>query len=177
MPISQRPHAAFLRAAILFCGLSLLVGQAAQASSLTISELPPSQDATPVLTLHVGADRHAVSRADIETLPLQEVSLRHFEGIEGRFAGVWLDDLLAEHGLDDHPRLRFIAHDDYTVFLSRDDREEKRFLLATRLDGEPLTLRDFGPTLLLVPDEASAVEAGTASMTHWIWSIRDIIAQ
>lgn len=165
-----------LGTATLLCLLPLAAGQATLAASWEPSELSPSQDDTPILSLHADAERHPLSRADIETLPLHEGTLSHFEGVEGRFAGVWLDDFLAERGLEDHPRLRFIAHDDYTVFLSRQDRQEKRFLLATRLDGEPLTLTEFGPTMLIVPEDASAVEAGTASMTHWIWSIRDIIA-
>lgn len=162
--------------AALFCLLVLTAGQASRAVAWELSELSPSRDNTPILTLHDGTERHTLSRADIETLPLHEGTVSHFEGIEGRFAGVWLDDFLAEQGLDHHPRLRFIAHDDYTVFLSRQDREEKRFLLATRLDGAPLTLTEFGPTMLIVPEDAAAVEAGRASMTHWIWSIRDIIA-
>jgi len=177
MPISQRSHAAFSLTGCLLCLLFLTAGHPAQASSLAPSEPPPSQDATPVLTLHLGDERRAISRADIETLPLQEVTLKHFEGIEGRFAGVWLDDFLSDHGLDDPLQLRLIAHDDYSVFLSREDRDEKRYMLATRLDGEPLTMRNFGPTLIIVPEDAAAVEAGTASMTHWIWSIRDIMAQ
>ncbi|WP_309635853.1 molybdopterin-dependent oxidoreductase [Halomonas mongoliensis] len=172
-----RPHAPTpLLAAMLFGLLLLTTGPMAQASTPSPSELAPSQDTTTVLTLHDGAQRQNVSRADIETLPLYEVTLNHFEGIKGRFTGVWLDDFLAEYGLDEPTPLRFIAHDDYTTFLSREDRREKRFLLATRLDGEPLTLSEFGPTLLIVPEDAAAVEAGTASMTHWVWSIRDIIA-
>ncbi len=165
-----------LRRAALLGLIVLTAGQAPLAVAWEPSELTPSRDSTPILTLHDGAERHSLSRADIETLPLHEGTLSHFEGIEGRFAGVWLDDLLEAQGLDHAPQLRFIAHDDYTVFLSRQDRQEKRFLLATRLDGEPLTLTEFGPTMLVVPEDAAAVEAGTASMTHWIWSIRDIIA-
>lgn len=171
-PLLPRP----LRRAALLCLLILTAVQVSQVAAWEPSELTPSRDSTPILTLHAGAERHSLSRADIETLPLHEGTLSHFEGIEGRFAGVWLDDFLDAQGLDHLPQLRFIAHDDYTVFLSRQDRQEKRFLLATRLDGEPLTLTEFGPTMLIVPEDASAVEAGTASMTHWIWSIRDIIA-
>ncbi len=173
----QKYTAVSLLAASTLWLFALMAGQPAQASPASASELAPSQDATPILTLHVDGQRYAVSRADIETLPMYEITLTHFEGIEGSFAGVWLDDFLAENDLGGHPQLRFIAHDDYTVFLSREDREQKRFLLATRLDGDPLTLTEFGPSMLIVPEDASAIASGTASMSHWIWSIRDIIAQ
>ncbi|TFH88183.1 hypothetical protein EQG41_04575 [Billgrantia azerbaijanica] len=155
----------------------LLVAATAVAAPVTPSELAPSQDTTPILTIHHGGEQHPVSRAEIESLGLHEVSLHHFEGPEGRFAGVWLDDFLTAHGLEDEPRLRFIAHDDYTVFLTPENRDDKRYLLATRLDGEPLTRETFGPTMLLVPADAAAVLDGSETMTRWIWSIRAIQAR
>ncbi len=102
--------------------------------------------------------------------------MRHFEGPEGTFSGVWLDDFLEDQHLDDAPRLRFIALDDYTSFLTPADREQRRFLLATRLDGDPLTPDDLGPLMLVVPADAEAVQAGEAPMSQWIWAIGEIQA-
>ena len=163
--------------AIATCVCVLLAMTAAHATAASPSVLAPSQDETPILTLHSDGERRPVSRAEIESSPLYELTLQHFEGPQGSFAGVWLDDFLDAQDLDDTATLRLIAHDDYTVFITPQDREERRYLLATRLDGAPLTLGEFGPTMLIVPADAEAVEAGTASMTHWIWSIRDIQAQ
>lgn len=162
-----------------FClfALLLILGGPSLAAPVTSSDLAPSQDTQPVLTLRDGEERRQISRAEIESLGLQDVSLQHFEGPEGRFSGVWLDDFLEAQGLDDPPRLRFIAHDDYTVFLTPENRDEKRYLLATRLDGEPLSRDEFGPTMLLVPADAEAVQDGSETMTRWIWSIREIEAQ
>ena len=148
-----------------------------QAAEVVPSELSPSQDKTPILTLHNQEERRELSRADIESLPLYESHLKHFEGSQGNFAGVWLDDLMAAEGIDETATLRFIAHDDYTTFITPDDRQEQRYLLATRLDGEPLTLEELGPSLLMIPAEAEAVESGKASMMDWIWSIRNIHIQ
>ncbi|WP_163559171.1 molybdopterin-dependent oxidoreductase [Halomonas sp. NO4] len=172
---SPTPYGATWLAA--FLALVLFLGDgSARAAAVTSSDLPPSQDDTPILTLQQDGEQRHVSRAKIESLGLHEVSLLHFEGLEGRFAGVWLDDFLAAQGLDEASRLRFIAHDDYTVFLSPKDRAAKRYLLVTRLDGEPLTRDNFGPTLLVVPADAEAVAEGSESMTRWIWSIREIHA-
>ncbi|AMD00021.1 hypothetical protein [Halomonas chromatireducens] len=163
--------------ALTTCLFVALAMAPVQASAAAPSELTPSQDETPILTLHSDGERRPVSRAEIESSPLHEVTLQHFEGPQGSFAGVWLDDFLTSQNLDVSATLRLIAHDDYTVFISPQDREETRYLLATRLDGDPLTLEEFGPTMLIVPADAQAVEVGTASMTHWIWSIRDIQVQ
>lgn len=120
------------------------------------------------------AERRFISRAEIESLPLHATTVQHFKGPQGSFAGVWLKDLLSAQDVDETATLRFIAHDDYSAFINPEERD---YLLVTRLDGEPLTLTDFGPTMLIVPAEAEFVEAGTANMTHWVWSIRDIIVQ
>ncbi|WFE70323.1 hypothetical protein P8S55_11035 [Halomonas sp. M1] len=137
----------------------------------------PSQDNTPILMLDIHGESNYISRTDIELLPLYSISLYHFKGIHGVFTGAWLKDLLSDQNIDKAATLRFIAHDDYSVFITSEDRHKRDYLLVTRLDGEPLTLNDFGPTLLIVPAEAEAVQAGATDMTHWVWSIRDIFIQ
>jgi len=149
----------------------------AQAADVTPSTLSPSTDETPVITLHSDNKRWSVSREEIEQSSLHEVSLQHFEGPQGDFAGVWLDDFLKAEGIDDAATLRFVAHDDYTTFITPDDREAKRYMLATRLDGDSLNRDEFGPTMLIIPADADAVETGTVSMTTWVWSIKDIYVQ
>ncbi|XGA80576.1 hypothetical protein OR573_02635 [Halomonas sp. CH40] len=148
-----------------------------QAAEVMPSELSASQDQTPILTLLGLEERRTLSRADIESLPLYESNLKHFEGSQGSFSGVWLEDLMAAEGIDETATLRFIAHDDYTVFITPDDRQERRYLLATRLDGEPLTLETLGPSMLIIPADAEAVELGKASMMDWVWSIKNIHIQ
>ncbi|MGM0702760.1 MAG: hypothetical protein ACQEUG_10205 [Pseudomonadota bacterium] len=176
---SPRPLASRVSTALALALFVLLAfsPRFAPAATVTESSLSPSQDDAPILSVHHDGQRYPVSRAEIESLGLHEVSLLHFEGLEGRFAGVWLDEFLAAQDLDDAPRLRFIAHDDYSVFLTPEDRADKRYLLATRLDGEPLTRESFGPTLLIVPEDAEAVAEGSETMTRWIWSIREIHAR
>lgn len=141
--------------------LLLMVGGVAWASS-------------PGLTLSQGTAKRTLTLAEVEAVTTTTVDMRHPEGFEGRFTGVWLDDFLREHGLDSAPRVRFVAHDGYTTFLSPAQRREKAYLLVTRLDGEPLTVRSHGPFMLVVPEEAEAVIEGSEPMTRWIWAIREI---
>lgn len=149
----------------------------AQAADVTPSEIAPSKDDTTVFTLHSSDGNRPISLAQIELSSIYAVELQHFEGPKGTFAGVWLDDFIDAEGLDNAATLRFIAHDDYTVFITPRDRQQQRLLLVTRLNDEPIPLTEFGPTMLINPADAEAVEAGTASMTSWIWSIRDIYLQ
>lgn len=149
----------------------------ALAAEVTESELSPSKDESPVFTLHRAEERRPISRAAIEQSSLYEVALQHYEGPKGVFAGVWLDDFLEAEGIDSSATLRFVAHDDYTTFITPEDRTAKRYLLATRLDRKPLTRNEYGPTMLLIPEDAQGVAAGTESMTTWIWSIKDIYLQ
>lgn len=129
------------------------------------------------LTLRQGTESRTLSLDEIESSPLIHAELRHPEGPEGRFSGVDLDTLLADHGLSDADRVRFIAHDGYTTFLTPQQRSEKQYLLVTRLNGEPIDLADLGPFMLIVPDDVDAVLEGTEPMTRWIWAIREVSAR
>jgi hypothetical protein len=130
-----------------------------------------------VLTVREGDETRELTLETIESVGTHEVEMRHPEGPEGRFSGVWLDDLLAAQGLDEAPRVRFTATDHYTAFLTPAQRDKKDYLLVTRLDGEPLAADVLGPLMLVVPADEQAVLDGTQPMTRWIWSIEEIGAR
>lgn len=162
---------------IAACIGALLVVLAAVAHAMEPSELPPSQDPEAVLTLVDGDEVAELSLADIETFDLYEVEMQHFEGLEGVFTGVRLAQFIREHGLADAGRLRFIAADDYTIFLEPEQIAERGFLLVTRFNGEPIPRTELGPLMLVVPDEAEAVRAGEVTPTDWIWALTEIRAR
>lgn len=161
----------------LFALLLNFVAVFSHAAEPSPSTLAPSQDETPIFRLHDQEGQRFISLADVEAFPLYEVNLQHFTGLQGQFSGVWLRDWLIDQGYDQSATVRFIAHDDYSVVLTPEDLQVKDYMLVTRLDGEPLTLTNFGPTLLIVPEDADAVINGKASLTQWLWSIRDILIQ
>lgn len=132
----------------------------------------------PVLTLTQGSDSQRFSLQAIEaTDALHHIQMQHPEGPEGRFSGVWLNAFLASNGLGDAPRVRFIADDGYTTFLTLAQRQEKAYLLATRLDGEPIGVDRLGPLMLVVPEDAEAVLDGSMPMNRWIWALEEIRAR
>jgi len=145
---------------------------------LTLVQTPNAlADAPQTLSIVQEENQQTLSLSDIESLGLHEVTMQHPEGPKGTFSGVWLDALLKSQKLDKAQRVRFIAEDGYTTFLSPKERSEKRYLLVTRLDGKPVTQKDLGPYMLIVPEDAQAALEGTASITRWIWAVRKIQAR
>lgn len=166
-PLTRLLPIVLLLTALQFVGTAL-------AAQTTPSDAEPSADDTPVLTIHRDGERLELSRADIESLPLYQTELEHYEGLEGRFTGVRLERFITEYDLDEARRLRFIAADDYTVFMQPERIRAREFLLVTRFEGKPIPRNRLGPLMLVVPADEQAVLDGAASRTNWIWSIVEI---
>ncbi|SHG86433.1 hypothetical protein SAMN02745753_04615 [Marinomonas polaris DSM 16579] len=142
------------------------------------SDFPPSSDISPVLTLGMPGQEVLISMADIESLPMFETSeMVHFDGPQGRFSGVWLIDLLKQYGLNDAPRLRFIAIDGYEVFITKENRDRKQYLMVTRLNGLPIPPNNLGPLLLIIPSDVGLASHLTESKNYWIWALNEILIQ
>ncbi len=148
------------------------------AAELNRSDVEPTTDTTPVLELHRGGEIRHLSRADIEGAgPLYASELVSREGMAGRFTGVLLTDFVEAFRLGDARRLRFIAADGYSVFLTPEDMRAKDYLLVTRFQGDPMTLANKGPLRLVVPADEQAVLEGTKSGAEWVWSIVELQAR
>ncbi len=147
-----------------------------QAAELSSSEIPPSEDTTPILTIKAADQQQRLSLADIEQLPLHDTSMQHPEGPEGVYSGVLLSDFLKAYELDAASRLRLIAVDNYSVFLKQAQLKEKAYLLVTRFDGAPVPRSQLGPLLVVVPEDAEAVLKGEEPLDKWIWGLATIDA-
>lgn len=161
----------------LSVGLLLCLIPLASLADIWPSDLDPTGDESSVLSIHTHpGDAVSVSRKELEAIGLYDAEFEHFEGLSGRFTGVLLNDFLTAYDLADIDRIRLLAADGYTTFLSREERAETTYLLVTRFDDEPLTVEQLGPLMLVAPEQADEVLAGTAPMTRWIWSVTDIQA-
>ncbi len=147
------------------------------ALALTPSERAPSGDTAAALTITQAGESTILSLKQLEQLDLYDVDMHHPEGLKGEFTGVLVNDLVDAHGLDEATRIRLVAADDYTTFLTPAEREEKQYLLVTRFEGEPIPLDKQGPLMLVVPADAEAVRTGALPMTKWIWSVIEIRAR
>tara|TARA_R110001606_G_scaffold398176_1_gene576615 strand:- start:382 stop:948 length:567 start_codon:yes stop_codon:yes gene_type:complete len=142
------------------------------------SNLSPSSDISPVLTLGVPGQEVSISMAEIESLPMFETEeMVHFDGPEGRFSGVWLDDLLNKYGLNNESSLRFIAIDGYEVFIPKESRQRKQYLIATRLNALPISSENLGPLLLIIPSDVGLASHLTESKNYWVWALNEILVQ
>lgn len=71
--------------------LSAFLTISAHSVEVHTSDISPSSDISPVLTLGVPGQEVSISMAEIESLPMFETEeMVHFDGPEGRFSGVWL---------------------------------------------------------------------------------------
>ena len=137
----------------------------------------PADDSQLVLTISHGEESTRVSLREIEQLALHEIDMHHPEGLQGTFTAVLMNELVDAYGLHEARRIRLVAADDYTTFLTPAEREEKEYMLVTRFEGEPIPFEKQGPLMLVVPDDADAVRAGALPMTKWIWSVIEIRAR
>ncbi|WP_421854970.1 molybdopterin-dependent oxidoreductase [Marinomonas sp.] len=174
---SQGRNFAFLRACVVYV-LCVFFTIQVFAVEVYSSDITPSNETTPILLLGKPGEETSLSLADIESFGLFETKeMQHYDGPEGRFAGIWLNDLLKKYGLFQVPRLRFSALDGYEVFISKDVWQKNQYLMATRLNGEPISPENLGPLLLIIPSEVGLSEDTTVSKTLWIWAISEIIIQ
>ena len=89
------------------------------------------------------------------------------------FEGVLLRDVLEAHGLSDLPQIRAIAENDYSTSIEREIWEQAPVLIATRVNGRPLSRRERGPLLIVVPQEEFERHE-FISERHLVWMISEI---
>lgn len=163
------------RSMLLACLVLLCLGGAPAVAR----QLPPP--AAPVI-LTVGgtigntneAGAASLGRADLEALPQAAIATATpwTKGVR-RFEGVRLSDLLAHLGAEGKT-LKATALNDYKVEVPLADAERFGVLVAMRIDGEPMTVRDKGPLWLIYPlDDLPAAERPLAQ-TRMIWQLRSL---
>ena len=157
--------------------LAVALGLPGLSLAVSPSDRPPSEAEEPALTVTRGGESSSMSLAELEALGHYDFRMQHPEGLEGEFTGVRIDDLLRAKGLEEADRVRLVAWDDYTTYLTPDERAEKDYFVVTRFEGEPIPPDELGPFLLVVPDDAEAVRQGNLPMTRWIWSLVEIRAR
>lgn len=136
--------------------------------------LPPVPAGEPVLTVESGGRSEALTYADIERLPMWETTLETPWLPKATWQGVSLLELLDRYGLGKARTVVMTALDGYAIRLDRAAIEAGNPLLATRRDGAPVPVGQRGPLMVLWPQSAEAVKAGSAASANWIWSLSSI---
>ncbi|MGS0683850.1 molybdopterin-dependent oxidoreductase [Nakamurella sp. GG22] len=134
--------------------LTAPVTEAPPAPRPTGSAAGDSQIVLTVRGLRNGTARTApLDLAYLDALPQVECTVddRLAEGRQATFRGVLLSTVLSALGVQDATVLRADALNDYSVDLPMSDVTELPVLLATRLDGQPMTVAHYGPLRVIYP--------------------------
>lgn len=114
----------------------------------------------------------ALLEADLALLP--QASLRtgnEFTDGEHSYTGPLVRDVLRVVGLAEAGTVRFTAANDYTVEIPVADFDRYDAILARRLDGRPMSLRDKGPLWLMYPVSAHPELRDPIYVSRLIWQV------
>lgn len=158
-------------------GTVLMVHPVSAAEVTRVTEtLPAVPAAEPVLTVTLGGSSTALTLADIEKLPVYRAEMETKWTPKSVWTGVKLSDLLAAQGKTVPDNVTLLATDNYTLDLSRAEIDAGEPILATRLNGAPLTAENKGPLFLVWPKLVEKMMDGSAPEHHWIWAVNRIEA-
>lgn len=170
MPLTVR-RPAF--AALAFRGLALLALIATPAVAAGLAQ--PSGPV--VLTVKGPLDRTNAERAAefdlamLDSLP-QRVTTTTTPWHDGPqvFAGPRLSDLVAAVGARGSA-LRVVGIDDYSAVLPWSEFADAPVILATRVNGRPMTLRQYGPLLIVYPFDEFPELRREVQFSRSVWQV------
>ena len=176
--VSQRaagpPASGSRRAALLALSgwLSLQGGQAAWALEPAKGKVLLSISGR--LNLNNGAGRADFDLAMLDALPQHSfvTSTPWFKSAR-KFSGPLVRDLLAAVGAQSQT-LVAVALNDYKIEIPLDDVRRYPVLLATRLDDQPMRVRDKGPLFIIYPFDASADLRSERYYSRSAWQLRHL---
>jgi len=90
-----------------------------------------------------------------------------------KFSGPLLRELLAAVGAQGQT-LMAVALNDYKIEIPLDDLRRYPVLLATRLDDQPMRVRDKGPLFIIYPFDASADLRSERYYSRSAWQLRHL---
>lgn len=129
----------------------------------------------PLLTVsgNVSADGGEVAfdRAALEALPASTIvtSTIWTDGTH-EFTGVYLSDLLAAVGAPTSG-IRATALNDYSIDIPAEDAAPGAALVAYKMDGEPMSIREKGPLWIVYPYDTQAKFRTEVTYSRSIWQL------
>lgn len=182
-PLFGRPRivgAILLAAAILFlaaCGGSDADYETVQEATLTAGDAVPAPTGDVVLTITGDisntneGDSLVFDMATLESLELVRYTVSDpWQQTEVAYTGVLLSDLLAVAGAGDGATaVNVIALNDYAYEVPISETADWPVLVATRSDGEYMTIENTGPTRIIFPYDT--YDDITAARNMSVWNI------
>jgi hypothetical protein len=136
--------------------------------------LAPAQEPAETLPLAIGTEGYRVTVADLEKMPQTRiVTATPFLPGTATFEGVLLRDLLKSANLT-APMLVMTALNDYRVEVPASDAQDYDVIVAYKVDGKYMRVRDKGPFWLIYPLDQHPELQNEMTATKMIWQIRTI---
>ncbi len=89
------------------------------------------------------------------------------------YTGIWVTDLIKKYGQGAHS-LTLTAIDNYQVTLKDEDWQNLRILLATKVNGQYIDVKNKGPMRVVFPDYNAADKRYELSLPKWLWMIKQL---
>ncbi|SHI71408.1 hypothetical protein SAMN02745194_00911 [Roseomonas rosea] len=90
-----------------------------------------------------------------------------------RFEGPLVRDVLAAAGAEGE-RVTAVALNDYTIEIPLKDFQDYDVILAMRMDGQVLTVRNKGPVWVVYPRDRHPELRNSLYDSRWIWQLRTL---
>ncbi len=137
--------------------------------------LGPARAADPALSVLSRDGRSSVySLAELDAMPQAEVRTRTIwtDGVV-EFTGVALADILARAGAEG-TTLRLTALNDYSVEMPLPGAADRFPIVATRMNGAEMPVRDKGPFWLVYPYDAAPEFRTETVYSRSVWQLRQL---
>lgn len=116
-----------------------------------------------------------VSVEDLENLPQTEFAVVD-PYLKKRvvYKGVLLKDLVAAYAKPDTTKIRLRAIDEYRAEFIREEWVRFDIMLATRMNGKHMGIRENGPARIVLPYDTAKDIDKTLYKPKWIWQVNRI---
>jgi len=119
--------------------------------------------------------RYVFTDQELFAMPMSSIATTTSWTPKRKFEGVAVADILAKVGARGQT-LSMHALNDYYIDIPRSDVEKYHIILAYKMDGEMLKIRNFGPLFLVYPRDAAGAELNSPLYnSRFIWQVNRIV--
>lgn len=121
-------------------------------------------------------DEAQFDRRMLEALPARTIETHTpWHRDKGRYEGPLMRDLLETVGAKDSEQVRILSLNHYEAEVPASDFRRHDVILAMTRDGEPLTIREYGPLFVLYPFDDHPELLTEAVRFRSVWHVERII--
>lgn len=164
---------------LLLCAAVAVIGPAGDSAAQRLTE--PSGRVILEVSGKI-SNKNAPDRARFDLKALEALGITKLTTTtpwtEGKkvFEGVRLRDLLQAVGADG-ATVTPVALNDYKLDIPREDFDKYPVILAYRMDGEELRVRDKGPLWIVYPRDDFPELDNRLIRSRWVWQVKELMVR